>query len=79
MEQGHISLDYHPIDLQQCVDDCVEIFRHQAKKEEKNLSLACDLHHRMVLGDASRISQILNNCCPTPLNTASPGHLLPSG
>lgn len=61
MEQGHISLDYHPIDLQQCVDDCVEIFRHQAKNEEKNLSLTCDLRHRMVLGDASRISQILNN------------------
>lgn len=61
MEQGHISLDYHPIDLQQCVDDCVEIFRHQAKKEEKHLSLACDLRHRMVLGDALRISQILNN------------------
>lgn len=61
MEQGHISLDYHPIDLQQCVDDCVEIFRHQAKSEEKTLSLVCDLRHRMVLGDASRISQILNN------------------
>lgn len=61
MEQGHISLDYHPIDLQQCVDDCVEIFRHQAKSEEKKLSLVCDLRHRMVLGDASRISQILNN------------------
>ena len=61
MEQGHISLDYHPIDLQQCVDDCVEIFRHQAKNEKKDLSLACDLRHRMVLGDASRISQILNN------------------
>ncbi|WP_346705288.1 ATP-binding protein [uncultured Agathobaculum sp.] len=61
MEQGHISLDYHPIDLQQCVDDCVETFRHQAKNEEKNLSLTCDLRHRMVLGDASRISQILNN------------------
>lgn len=61
MEQGHISLDYHPIDLQQCVDDCVEIFRHQAKSEEKTLSLICDLRHRMVLGDASRISQILNN------------------
>lgn len=61
MEQGHISLDYHPIDLQQCVNDCVEIFRHQAKSEEKTLSLVCDLHHRMVLGDASRISQILNN------------------
>ena len=61
MEQGHISLDYHPIDLQQCVDDYVEIFRHQAKNEEKNLSLTCDLRHRMVLGDASRISQILNN------------------
>ncbi len=61
MEQGHISLDYHPIDLQQCVDDCVEIFRHQAKSEKKTLSLICDLRHRMVLGDASRISQILNN------------------
>lgn len=61
MEQGHISLDYHPIDLQQCVDDCVEIFRHQAKSEKKTLSLVCDLRHRMVLGDASRISQILNN------------------
>lgn len=61
MEQGHISLDYHPIDLQQCVDDCVEIFRHQAKNEKKNFSLACDLRHCMVLGDASRISQILNN------------------
>lgn len=73
MEQGHISLDYHPIDLQQCVDDCVEIFRHQAKKEEKNLSLACDLHHRMVLGDASRISQILNNLLSNAFKYSEPG------
>ena len=73
MEQGHISLDYHPIDLQQCVDDCVEIFRHQAKKEEKNLSLACDLHHRMVLGDASRISQILNNPLSHAFQHSAPG------
>lgn len=73
MEQGHISLDYHPIDLQQCVDDCVEIFRHQAKKEEKNLSLACDLRHRMVLGDASRISQILNNLLSNAFKYSEPG------
>lgn len=72
MEQGHISLDYHPIDLQQCVDDCVEIFRHQAKKEEKNLSLACDLRHRMVLGDASRISQILNNLLSNAFKYSEP-------
>lgn len=73
MEQGHISLDYHPIDLQQCVDDCVEIFRHQAKKEEKDLSLACDLRHRMVLGDASRISQILNNLLSNAFKYSEPG------
>lgn len=73
MEQGHISLDYHPIDLRQCVEDCVEIFRHQAKKEEKNLSLACDLRHSMVLGDASRISQILNNLLSNAFKYSEPG------
>lgn len=61
MEQGHISLDYHPVNLRQCVDDCVEFFRHQAKLEGKILSLDSAIQHDMVMGDATRLSQILNN------------------
>ena len=61
MEQGKIALDYHPIDLRQCVEDCVDIFRHQARLENKTLTVDFDLRNRMVLGDAVRISQILNN------------------
>lgn len=73
MEHGHLSVDYHPIDLRQCVEDCVEIFRHQAKKENKNLSLICDLRHSMVLGDALRISQILNNLLSNAFQYSTPG------
>lgn len=73
MEQGHISLDYHPLDLRQCVDDCVEIFRHQAKKEQKHLSLVCDVRNCTVLGDASRISQILNNLLSNAFKYSEPG------
>ena len=61
MEQGKIALDYHPIDLRQCVENCVDIFRHQARLENKTLTADFDLRNWMVLGDAVRISQILNN------------------
>lgn len=61
MEQGKIALDYHPIDLRQCVEDCVDIFRHHARLEDKTLTADFDLRNRMVQGDAVRINQILNN------------------
>ena len=43
------------------MEDCVDIFRHQARLENKTLTADFDLRNRMVLGDAVRISQILNN------------------
>ncbi|MDR3765474.1 MAG: ATP-binding protein [Butyricicoccus sp.] len=73
MEQGKISLDYHPMDLQKCVEDCVDLFRHRAEQEQKELTLVSDLHSRMVLGDAVRLTQILNNLLSNALKYSEPG------
>ena len=73
MEQGKISLDYHPMDLQKCVEDCIDLFRYQAQQEQKELILVSDLHSRMVLGDAARLTQILNNLLSNALKYSESG------
>ena len=61
LEQGKIDLNREPFDIRACVESCAEIFRAQAGREKKQFHLSFDLQNPVVLGDSSRITQILNN------------------
>lgn len=61
LERGKIDLNREPFDIKDCVEKCAEIFRAQARKEDKQFTLSFDVSDPVVLGDASRVTQILNN------------------
>ena len=61
MEQGQVTLNNSQLDLQACVEECVEPFRVQAQTEDKRLELCFDLKQKWVEADGFRIQQILNN------------------
>ena len=72
IEQGEgSSLDYQPMNIQECVENCVSIFQETAAWEKKHLELSTDIQSPIVLCDSFRMNQILNNLLPMLLNTAT--------
>mgnify|MGYP000190553412 FL=1 len=61
MEQGKVMLNNREFDLRECVEECLESFRFQAQTQHKTLDVKLELNATRLLGDPSRINQILNN------------------
>ena len=61
MEQGKVVLDNQAFDLAQCIQACTDSFKPQAAREHKAYTVTCQIQEAHVMGDASRITQILNN------------------
>ncbi|WP_295717534.1 hybrid sensor histidine kinase/response regulator [uncultured Oscillibacter sp.] len=61
MEQGMVTLNNSPIDLQACVEECLETFRYQAEQQGKQLTWDFSLENTHLLADPFRLQQILNN------------------
>lgn len=55
------ELDYAPMDLYKCVEDCVSMFREQAAQEGKTLEITADGSDYSVMCDQFHLSQVLNN------------------
>ncbi len=73
MEQGKLTLDNRQFDLRQCVDECLENFRLQARREEKSLENSFQGKDTLLLGDAFRVQQILNNLLSNALKFTPQG------
>ena len=62
LEQGGEStLNCQPIDLVQCVQETSDLFKDQAKTDDRHYEVVLDVQDRMVNADAFRLNQILNN------------------
>lgn len=62
LEQGGEStLNCQPMDLVQCVQETADLFRDQAKTDDRRYEVVVDVQNRMVSADAFRLNQILNN------------------
>lgn len=62
LEQGGGStLNCQPIDLVQCVQETADLFREQAKSDNRRYEVVLNVQDRMVSADAFRLNQILNN------------------
>ncbi len=61
MEHGQVQLEHRQFDLKLCVEECLVTFRLQAERENKILREQFQAGHTLLLGDAFRIQQILNN------------------
>ncbi len=73
LEQGKLEVNNEPIDLQDCVEQCLEPFRLQAGSQGKTLSTHILLQDRWVLGDPFRIGQVLNNLLSNAFKFTSDG------
>ena len=61
LERTNISLSEKTIDLKECIKECAETFSDIAKKENKIFNIEFDIKNKMVIGDITRINQIVNN------------------
>lgn len=61
MEQGKVVLNNQKINLKECINTCLDSFRYEANTEGKRLITKMSILDPMIMGDAFRISQILNN------------------
>ncbi len=61
LEHGRIELAQEPFSPAVCLKESVDILLPLAEKKEQHLTVQCDKEDRVVLGDASRVSQIIIN------------------
>lgn len=74
IEQGEAkTLEYQPMNLRQCVEECAAMFGEQASEEKKELRVTWDIRDQQVLGDSFRIGQILNNLISNAIKYSLPG------
>lgn len=76
LERGNLSFDCTPMDLQQCVTECTEIFQALAVREKKQFSVSISISDTMVMSNAARISQILNNLLSNAFKYSDAGAII---
>ena len=67
------TLNYAPMDLRRCVEDCAALFREQAAQEKKTLAVKADVERQAVYCDTFRMNQILNNLISNALKYSLEG------
>ena len=58
-DAGKLDVGHTPVDFQQVVEETIDLLRPLA--ETKRLRLETDLHPAIVLGDSSRLTQVVTN------------------
>ncbi|MGI5894003.1 MAG: ATP-binding protein [Candidatus Merdivicinus sp.] len=61
LEQGKLDLENNAFLLQESIVECVDVFRIQAKEQQKKFTETYEIQNNHVVGDLFRIQQILNN------------------
>lgn len=70
------ELDYAPMNLHKCVEDCVSMFRDQAAQEGKTIEISTDGSDFSVLCDQFRLSQVLNNLVSNAMKYSTAGAVI---
>ena len=79
IESGHMELDKHPFDLQECVEGSIDLLA--LKAQEKRLDLVYLIEPdvpRWILGDLPRLRQVLVNLISNALKFTETGEVLVS-
>ena len=76
LEHGKIDLAKEPFSPAVCLNESVTILRPLAEKKEQHLTVQCDIHDCVVLGDTNRVSQIIINIVSNAIKyTPAGGHI----
>ena len=73
MEQGKVVLNSEAFDLESCLRACTDSFKPQAAREGKRYTVRFEVADSYVMGDATRITQILNNLLSNAFKFTSKG------
>ncbi len=73
LEFGQLKLDLAKVDMIRLIRECIEEFRNEARKN--GLAIKCTLedHPPLLMGDAGRIKQVLNNLISNALKFTPKG------
>lgn len=77
IEAGKITLEQHPFDLHVCLEEAVDLLAESAYK--KGIELICDIEDevpRWVIGDSTRVRQILVNLLSNAVKFTIEGTIL---
>lgn len=73
LEQGRVTLEEQTFSICDVLHGCAAPFEEQAKQEGKRFTLITDVLTPVVLGDPSRLTQILNNLLSNALKFTKSG------
>ena len=77
IESGKLDLEDHPFDLRTCIEESLDLLASAAAA--KNINLAYHIHGRAVkslIGDVTRVRQILNNLLSNAVKFTDEGEIL---
>src|SRR6185503_13805460 len=77
IESGNMELERHPFDLRQCIEDALDLLAPKAV--EKGLELAYEMDVAVptrVLGDVTRLRQVLMNLIGNAIKFTSEGEVI---
>ena len=61
LEQGNVSMEIKPFDLQDSIETWASPFQAQAQAAGKDFQLSIQVKNRIIKGDPARLGQIVNN------------------
>ena len=73
LTQGKIELNNRRMDIRACLEECLSPFSIQAESEGKSFRVSWELSHTLIMGDAFRITQIMNNLLSNALKFTDRG------
>ena len=73
MEQQEYTFESNCFDLRKCMKEATSVFRHQAEKDKKVYTVQLDIEDAMIVGDAFRLTQVLNNLLSNAFKFTNPG------
>lgn len=73
LEQGNVSMEIKPFDLEDSVETWVSPFQAQAQAAGKDFRLSIQIKNRVIKGDPARLGQIVNNLLSNAMKFTSRG------